>query len=1032
MAIPNDLLNQNEYSDAPIINPNTDEEPNIQLAMSGIGKFGSKTSKSVADVLIPPSVKEGGESVQKGNPIATVDTGELRIRSANAEEMEKIRKFAGEAFKKTPDELKIISPNLSKIQTLDGNEKSLKAFIAATYETFKDTVGIDKKKILEKGERGFDDIIAAANKIGSVDIFIQLMTRKRGDRIFNDSELLAARRTILSLQLHTDSLVKQAEKTGDVLDLAKAAQAISIQGYASIQLTKVQEDLGRALVSNKIIASPSAARVLSQKEMLENIDTNAVTGSAIITPKNLSEYLDAYGGEEGLRTFLSMYKRLPDDASKALFAKRSLLKKGGDALVEIFQSALLSNPLTHTFNMFGQLAFQELLILERMLEGNGKEALAMIKAHASYFPQAVRASWYALKHERTIVDDVSKLDVNVRAISKEGLGFRPNEEGKYSTAAHFADGFGVLMRLFGYRPMLAIDEFFKAWGRGMQLEAIAARTKGDVYNSVMDGGVIPNDYKGNATTLHEYAIEQANEAGLKAKHSQTAFDEASEFARMVTFQDDLPGLLGQAQGIMNNNIIKIWIPFYKTPTQIIRRITERTPFAVLMPSVLRDQIINGSTETRRKAIAKISLGSGFSATMMMLGSGLIDENLVLTGYGPTNPKLRKTWLETHEPYSIGVRNSKDDAWEWISYKRYDPISGILALAMDTAETFRWSNNTELLDNAFFNLGIATTRYVTTSLPMTQFIGELVDLAGSPYQPGMSKIERVRELITKQVTNAAGVVSQQVGTLGLFGQGMSATVERYVDPKGRNVKPDQRFYYIPTVGMQPEIRGFYESLNRLRSRIPILSEELPILVNRWNEPIMQGQGAVWESFVPYRVVKKPQANIVNKELLKIGLGFSNLARNMGEPKLLLSGKQYKRYVELYNNPASSKFAKDVFGGKEYIPDPALVEFEKIITGKTPDGFGGFTDQYNFTYDEYEKKVPTNRRQKITILRKVDNIYKGAAKQLMLLEFPELRALVNQKDDYFNEYGENPPMLFNPSNKEIDDANEYNRKILNELR
>ena len=233
------------------------------------------------------------------------------------------------------------------------------------------------------------------------------MTRKKGDRIFNDAELLAARRTILSLQLHANSLLKRAEKTGSVLDMAKAAQAVSIQGYASIQLIKVQEDIGRALVSNKIIASPSAARVLGMSQMLESIDTSAVTGQSVLNENNLGSFVPMV--EEGLRTFLSLYKRLPDDASKVLFAKRGLFKKSVDAFIEIFQSALLSNPITHSYNFVSQLAFQELLILERMLEGNGKEALAMLKAQMTYFPQALRAGWFALKNERTLTDEVIKI-----------------------------------------------------------------------------------------------------------------------------------------------------------------------------------------------------------------------------------------------------------------------------------------------------------------------------------------------------------------------------------------------------------------------------------------------------------------------------------------------------------------------------------------------------------------------------------------------------------------------------------------------
>ena len=106
------------------------------------------------------------------------------------------------------------------------------------------------------------------------------MSRKKGDANFTDAELLASRKTIISLQINAKRLLDKAIKTGDLLDLAKASQAISIEGYASIQLIKVQEDLGRALVTNKIISSPSSARVSAMGTMLETVDGGA--GTAVI------------------------------------------------------------------------------------------------------------------------------------------------------------------------------------------------------------------------------------------------------------------------------------------------------------------------------------------------------------------------------------------------------------------------------------------------------------------------------------------------------------------------------------------------------------------------------------------------------------------------------------------------------------------------------------------------------------------------------------------------------------------------------
>ena len=1019
----------------------------IQIAMA---KPVSKVASDVADVLVAPAVKKAKEKAKieneaiadqavDENPLVVSSNGELRIRNANPDEMELLSGYKdiaqplrtnekGTAKIKSGD--KIILPNLEKITSLDGDDASLDKFLASTYLAYKDAK-IDGKKILEKGNRGFKEIIADANKIGSVDIFLKVMNRKKGDPNFTDAELLASRKTIISLQINAKKLLDKAIKSGSLLDMAKASQAISIEGYASIQLTKIQEDLGRAVVTNKIISSPSSARVGAMGTMLESVD-GGLTGSAVINEANLAEFVEAYGGEEGMRQFLAMYNRLPTDMSKNNFAKRSIFRKAGDSLVEIFQSALLSNPLTHTFNFAGQAIFQNLLIAERALGGEGAEAMAMLKAQIKYLPQAWKAGMYALRHEKSMTEASTKLETNMKAISREAYGLRNTEEGGDAVEnafANFADGFGVLMRMQGYRPMLAMDDMFKAIQRGMQLEALAVRAEKDAYNAVMDTGKVPNDFTG---TLEEYANKQAKEAHLKTLNSQTAFDEASQFARMATFQDDLEGILGNpaTSWLMNQPIMKIFVPFYKTPTKIVQRIMERTPLAFMMPSVVRDQLINGTPLQRKQALAKVGLSSGLAVTAMMLSSGLISDDFVITGYGETDPKARKTWLETHEPYSIGIKKD-DGTWNWISYKRYDPISGVLALFADTAYTMRYSNDQELLFDSFLNTVIASMKYVATSLPMTQFIGEFIETAGSAYETDDARSKRILELFAKQVTSTGGTILQQVVTGGQLGQGMTATVERYVSPEASNVMPEERYQYIPTVGMPSFIKGHYEALNRLRSRIPYFSQSLPTKTNRWNEPIKQTNGAIWETVLPFRVVNKKAGNVINTELNRLGLGFNNLPKNMGEPLLELSGVQYQRYVELYNNPMATKFANKL--GVKNIPT-ALKAFENTILGKTEvDGVYEKRDGEEnylmmFEGDVDPRLVASNRKHKITILRRIDSKYKDIAKKLMFLEYPDLLAVKNQRDSYENEFGKNPPMINNPSQADLDTAKRQNEEIL----
>ena len=60
--------------------------------------------------------------------------------------------------------------------------------------------------------------------------------------------------------------------------------------------------------------------------------------------------------------------------------------------------------------------------LERMMAGRFGEAFAMYRAIPQYFTQAVKGMAFALKNERSMVDNVSKLDVDERSISGSRFG----------------------------------------------------------------------------------------------------------------------------------------------------------------------------------------------------------------------------------------------------------------------------------------------------------------------------------------------------------------------------------------------------------------------------------------------------------------------------------------------------------------------------------------------------------------------------------------------------------------------------------
>lgn len=1023
-----ELENQTEVNEL-VQTDEIEQEPvqvaaNIPKVSRGIGKVVSDYFMG-EETIVPPNVRKQRESQLENidesieAPLVTSDKGELFIRPATMEELEAFKDYkekdikflkSRQFFEDDKGNFNIIRPNLSKItgpKTVDvvdettGKSKKVRSeepvvqlqkMLATMFEQFKDE-SVGGKKILQKGDRGFKQIIKEAGHLNSSKVFLDLLQRKPGERLFTDAETLAARKLTLNMTFVANQALEKALETGKMIDMAKAAQLISLSGFAEMQVVGLQEGAGRLLATNRILAGPTKERAFAVREMMEKF--NVASTPAVISEENLQEFVKAYGGADALKQYLHFYARLPEDFMKRNFAKKSIMRRSMDMGAEIYQSALIGNPITHSFNFVGQGVMMETLVMERFLEGRAKEAFAMLVAQPKYFGQALRAGFSALRYEQAIADKYSKFDMDQRSVSRHGAGLRNREEGGgriESAAAMFFDGFGVMMRAYGFRPMLATDEFYKSLGRGMQIEALATRAKGDAYTIAIDAG----DTK-------DVAKEKALKAYFETKESEAVFDQSAEFARMLTFQDDLPASFQNMGKYFNHPIAKIWLPFYKTPSQIVRRITERTPLSVVMPSV-RDKIINGSSSERREALARIGFSTGIGATLIYGSKGGFSEDFVFTGYGPTNKNERRRWLENNQPYSIGVKVTRTnefgetrDEWKWTSYTRYDPISGVLAMAADTAYVLNNSDDDVGNVQILFNMGIATSKYVTTSLPMLQFLGELIDLVGTQYEDGDTKNMRIVELFSKQVASAGLVVGQQVASVGLLPQGTSAVVERYVDPVVRDARsPNQ--YPMPEFGgiVQSSMRGVYDALNHAKSRNFFLSGELPKKLNRWGEEIVAGNGTLWETWSPFKVIYKPQANLINTTLEELGFGLVNLSRGMGESKIRLNGEQYKRYIELYNNPGSSKVEPD------NIPS-VLEEMEEVILS-----FENFPE------------LTTN--QKIEKIKEVDNAYKGAAKSLMLLEFPELQALITQRDEYKLIKGENPLSLTPPSESEIRDAME----------
>ena len=111
---------------------------------------------------------------------------------------------------------------------------------------------------------------------------------------------------------------------------------------------------------------------------------------------------------------------------------------------------------------------------------------------------------------------------------------------------------------------------------------------------------------------------------------------AKDKATELTFQKELDGFLGNMQSTMSSPLAKIWIPFYKTPTNIMLELGKRSPLAVTMPSFWKDMTAGGAKSDA--ALGKFVLGTSLIAYFADKASGGWNQDIVCLLYTSPSPR----------------------------------------------------------------------------------------------------------------------------------------------------------------------------------------------------------------------------------------------------------------------------------------------------------------------------------------------------------------------------------------------------------
>ena len=323
---------------------------------------------------------------------------------------------------------------------------------------------------------------------------------------------------------------------------------------------------------------------------------------------------------------------------------------------------------------------------------------------------------------------------------------------------------------------------------------------------------------------------------------------AVDASRYQTFTNQL-GKTGKAVEQVRNNIpyARVVMPFVRTPVNIMSYTFERTPLAPLS-GAFREEIAAGGAR-RDLAMGKLIAGSmvmAVSADLVLSGS--------VTGAGPTNPKMRNIMRATGwQPYSLKVGD------KYYAYNRLDPVGALLGLSADVTEIIGQTSEAEASQ-----LATAAALSVAQNMASKTYMSGVTDFFDAFFGASTDPEAKNYKLDRYLQRMASSIVPASV-----------ANIERT---------------------LSPELSATYGYLDRIKSRIPGYSEDLPPRRNIFGEPIVLEGGIGPDIMSPIyesTVKDDPVADEMVRQQVAVGMPRRQIQG------IELDAQQYDRYVLLYS-------------------------------------------------------------------------------------------------------------------------------------
>ncbi len=717
---------------------------------------------------------------------------------------------------------------------------------------------------------------------------------KKGSSIRTADELVRGKQLMYLGAKELSEAAKEIKSSqGDIRKEYRFRAMVAKQSALFQAFTGSVNEVGKALNAMKITVG-------SDDRMFDQMRLNMETLGGSRTTQKMADAILSLGDD---------YGRIND------FAIQNKSKRWTQAINEWISASHLWQPATHYANVVGNMGATMTGVGERYaasgigrarkLLNGGDEVIDRVKldeANAMMVgllegmvsaPRIFAKAWR--DHEKNpdflMNKGAVKFDGHFKpAISAENL----LGENMNSPWGKMIDAVAPHLVRTPFRLLGSADEVFKTMNYNMQSYAHARR-------SLSQEGV-ESGTKEHTERMHKIL------SGEDEVYSGVVNDESIDYAEINTFTNSLSDNLSQSvQRISNSSpLIKMHLPYVRTPTNIIKYATERTLMAPATKQ-WRDQWNKGGAE-RDIAASKVMLGSTIqaAATSLMLNTETVETDNgktievprpKMTGNYPPTKKMRDLWKANGiQPWSIYIDG------KYHAYNRLDPIGmqiGMMAQGISIANSFHNESDRE---NAFMSVAVGLGEYYSDKAYF-QSIGDLFNIFSS--QGNGSAVDKVQRQIGQKV--ASTLIPSHLSWLAKStDNGFVATTKT---KKGRSIehkfssedelnkflesKPDAEVTSHP-VARSTKTDGLMNNIiNQIKARSPLHRKDLFPQVDMFgNDVIMDSLDWHSHNLSPIRKSEVEHDDVIANELYEQGFGYMTPSS-----KISVLVNNYDRTVDL---------------------------------------------------------------------------------------------------------------------------------------